>query len=147
MSFGDKEDGLSAWRATTMERTYCKIVSVPYDAEQDYGQAIAAGAFAKKYFLDDNTIGRVDYFFPHIGICKVSYRQIEPPFDRQLAEHFREYPEDVFCEFILPEGVSPDGLRVEGVYLFKSPADLEQTRNFLDERGWVVRRVFFGRDG
>jgi hypothetical protein len=77
----------------------------------------------------------------------VSYRQIGPPFDGLLAEHFREHPENVFCEFIVPDGVSPDGLRVERVYLFRSPADWELTRIFLDESGRVVRRVFFGPDG
>lgn len=130
-----------------MKRAYGKVVIEPYDATQSPDQAVATGAYARKFLLDDDTVARVEYFLPRAGLCKVSYRQIEPPFDHTLAEHFGEYPADVFCEIIAPQGISPDGLRIETVYLFKSPADLELTRVFLGDRGWVVRRTFLGPDG
>lgn len=130
-----------------MKRVYENVVAEPYDAAVALEQAIAAGAYAKKYFLENGTVGRTEYFMPRLGLYKVTYQQIEPPFDHAVAEHFGEFVEDVFCEFIVPEGTSPDGLQVEKVYLFKSPVDMEMTRIFRNERGWVVRRIFLGVDG
>jgi hypothetical protein len=130
-----------------LKRAYCRIAAEPYDPAHDRDQAIAAGAYARKYFLEDGAVGRVDYHLPRIGLYKISYRQIEPPFELMLAEHFREHPADVYCEFVVAEGVGRDGLRIEKQYLFKSPADEELTRTFFDEKDRVVRRIFFALDG
>lgn len=129
-----------------MRRKYARVISEPYDATADGEEEIAACGYEKKYFLNDGTIGRIDYVLRDIGVIKVSYRQIAPPFDDVLAEHFREYPE-VCCEFILPQGVSPEGLRVERVYLYESPEVIDEQMLFLDARGWVVRRAWLGPDG
>jgi hypothetical protein len=133
---------------TMMDRKYCRIVYKPWNDSISVDEAIAIGDYAKKYYLDADTVGRIDYWFQRLGLCKVSYRQTEPPFDAVQAEHFNKFPDGVSCEIVAPGFVNEESLLVEMVSLYTTPTDLEfHGQQFLNEKGWVVKSIRIGPDG
>jgi len=126
---------------------YVKLLYEPWDIGADIERAIEADDYIKSYYLDEKTIGRVDYYDPEEGLFKVAYRQVPPPFQSILADHFRHYP-GTLCEITTPNSESDDGLQFVRGFMYKSPILLESREDlYYDKSGKVVRRVKIGEDG
>jgi hypothetical protein len=130
-----------------MERRYTKLVFETWCLEQDIERAIAVGEYTKTYYLDDHTIGRVDLFDRDEGLCKVSYREVPPPYEELLAEHRRTYP-GAMCEFWTPAVRSPDNLWVARTSVFEPSGELgNRFEVHSDDAGRCLRRIKLGPDG
>jgi hypothetical protein len=95
-------------------------------------EAIANNDYFKTYYLEDDTVGRVDYYDKEDGLFKVSYHELQPPYDDILDEHCAKYP-GVRCEFVTPAIVRSDGQRVVWTRLYHPGKALKrQDEIYLD---------------
>lgn len=130
-----------------MNRQYAKIVYEKWDDSLSLEDAIKAEDYSKSYYLDEMTIGRIDYYDPGVGLFKVSYRQVTPPFEPVVSEHFRLYP-NTLCELFTPPVGTGDGSLAVHTYLFQPPGLLESRHELhYDSSGRVVRRVTLSERG
>ena len=132
-----------------MKRKYSKLAIERLNDNLDIEEAISAGSYVKKYYFEDNTIGRIDAYISPMGLCSVSYHQSTPPWDALVSEHFVHYPEhDVICECVTPISITPDGLRVMMSYYYSAPNVLySQSEVYLDKNDRVVKRIYIEPDG
>ncbi len=130
-----------------MKRIYFKIVYQKWYDAMDIEEAIATQDYSKTYYLDENTIGRIDYYYHDTGLFKISYRGMQPPFDDALEEHVRAYP-GVLCEFWTPESASEGGLRLMRACLYTPSKVLEsQDEVYLNDKGHVLKQITMDANG
>ena len=130
-----------------MDRKYAKVVHEKLDESLSLEDAIKSEEYCTNYFLDETTIGRIDYYEPGFGLVKVSYRQVSPPLDAVVSEHFRVYP-DALCEVFTPTERGNDKALVVHTYLFQPPGLLDSRYELhYDPSGRVERRIKLGENG
>jgi hypothetical protein len=129
------------------KRRYVKIVYWGCGLQPDIEEAIEAEDYCKSYYIDDETVGRVDTYHPGTGLLKVSYELVAPPFDALVAEHFRLYP-GVLCDVCTEPRPTGDGGKVLRVDIYRSVGEV-QTRLELhyDRVGDEVRRIILDENG
>jgi hypothetical protein len=95
----------------------------------------------KTYFLDETTIGRVDTFRPEVGLARVSYRHLEPPYEEVLEQHRHQHPGVPF-DIWTPPTISNDKLHVVRIRYFDESEALtdEQEIHFADKE--LERRYY-----
>lgn len=115
--------------------------------QDDIAAAIAAGEYTKTYYLDDCTVGRVDLYSQPEGLCKVSYKEVPPPYEALVAEHHRKYP-GAMCEFWTPAVLSDAGLWVVRTCLYDPAGAIDlQFEIHSDEAGRWQREIKLGPGG
>jgi hypothetical protein len=133
--------------AIVMKRKYRKLIYQGHPSFLDVEEAIRQEDYRKVNYLPDNSIGRIDSFAPGEGLVKVSYQQIEPPFDAALDEHLQQFP-SALCEFVTPPSLGADGLRVVQSYLYLPSKILDRRyEGHIDEDERLVKRIRIGLDG
>jgi hypothetical protein len=130
-----------------VKRTYARVVHRSWGAERSVEEALAANDVITTYYLDDDTIGRIDFVRPASGIHTISYREVPPPFDELVAEHFAAYP-NAKCEVLTPANVTPAGDRIVWSKFYVPPGRLKYQYEFhLDEAGRTTRAIEIKLDG
>jgi hypothetical protein len=130
-----------------MRREYTKTAYAKWDDRISVEEAIQQEDYAKLYFLDETTIGRMDVFEPGHGLFKVSYRLVDPPFESLLDSHFREQP-NVLCEVVTPPALSDGGVTRVYTYLFDSPMNCKSRYELhFDLNNRVIRSIMLSAGG
>jgi hypothetical protein len=124
-----------------MNRRYTKLVYEKWDDLLDIEEAIRTEDYSKSYVLEDGTIGRIDVYEPGIGLFKVSYRMVNPPFEPTVTEHFRLYP-NTPCAVLTPPVPTEGGFNLIHSHHFNSTGSLEARYELhYDRAGRIVRRI------
>jgi hypothetical protein len=130
-----------------MMRKYRKLVYESSNQRLDVEEAIALNEVTKTYYLADGKIGKVCFFRREKGLYKVSYRELLPPYDDILRQHFEKHP-GVVCEFFTPREPAQEGITISKTRVYEAPASLcRQFELYFDATGRLIKQIEIGLHG
>lgn len=122
-----------------------KIVLESHCKQGDIEQAIRGNNYVKKYYLEENILGKVETNKPQLGLAKFTFLSLLPPFDDFLKGHFRENPKVIY-EIKTPPILGVGAIQVS-FFLFTPPGILDRHGViFYDKYGKLMKKIETGKE-